>query len=627
MPVFYTSRTSKPSSPSRSSLIIDELRGIDLSSAETAVDASRSPDCINMTRAASGKVRKRYGYEKIAEFDGAINGAYRFKEQVVYHAGTQLLLSDGTVLYDNMADARSSGAVIGSMLVILDGKSLVAVRRKEDDSGIEALTLSDIAAVPRILIAKTPTGGGTSLDAVNLLSDKWREDFFGEAGVTEYQLAFNELDDTPVTVEVMQSDGVTWKTLTQDTDFTVNREDGIVTFKTAPGVTSVDGQDNIRITASKDRSEGRSKIAKCTICTLFGRNGSQDRLFVSGNPDYPNYDWWSELNDATYFADISYGILGQSDSAIVGYSVLGNSLAAHKDENEGSIYVRQGELGDDNEMEFVIINIVRGVGAIAPKAFGYLTNEPIFLTPVGIYAITTSELTSEKYEQVRSFYINRALLQEDNLSQATACIYRDMYCLAVNGKVYVLDGSTKSYARDEPHSSYQYEAFLWDNIPAHTIWSFGSRLYFGTAEGEVFRFFTEADGLAAYNDNGAPIVARWQTPDIEGARFYRNKYFRRLAVQLTPSAATGVVCSARFSGAWFELINAVGRFRFFDFAGVDFDKFTFLTDATARTVLSKIKIRKVDHAAFRLENSELNEPFGIESIALEFSENGYYKGG
>ena len=46
-----------------------------------------------------------------------------------------------------------------------------------------------------------------------------------------------------------------------------------------------------------------------------------------------------------------------------------------------------------------------------------------------------------------------------------------------------------------------------------------------------------------------------------------------------------------------------------------------------KTIGVKIKQKKVDKIRFRLENNELNEPFGLFNISLEFVENGNYKGG
>ena len=37
-------------------------------------------------------------------------------------------------------------------------------------------------------------------------------------------------------------------------------------------------------------------------------------------------------------------------------------------------------------------------------------------------------------------------------------------------------------------------------------------------------------------------------------------------------------------------------------------------------------IKKVDKAQFRFSNDTLNTPFGLESVAIEYTEYGYYKG-
>lgn len=63
----------------------------------------------------------------------------------------------------------------------------------------------------------------------------------------------------------------------ENTDFTVDRERGIVTFTTAPGESPVKGQDNVQITASKVREDYLDAINKCTIAAVYGVGGSTDR--------------------------------------------------------------------------------------------------------------------------------------------------------------------------------------------------------------------------------------------------------------------------------------------------------------------------------------------------------------
>ena len=124
----------------------------------------------------------------------------------------------------------------------------------------------------------------------------------------------------------------------------MNRTAGTVTFTTAPGVSPVAGQDNVKITASHTVEGYADRVNKCRIGIQFGVNGATDRLFLSGSPQLINYDWYSGLNDPTYWGDQAYSVLGQSDSAIVGYSIVNARLAAHKDstDSDRNVIVREG---------------------------------------------------------------------------------------------------------------------------------------------------------------------------------------------------------------------------------------------------------------------------------------------
>ena len=442
----------------------------------------------------------------------------------------------------------------------------------------------------------------------------------------EFQLSFGELDDTPVTVQVMNADGG-WDDKEENTDFTVDRETGLVTFLEAPGETPVSGTDNIKIVASRTVEGYADRINTCCVGIQFGVNGASDRLFLAGNPNLINYDWYSGMNDPTYWSDTSYSVLGQSDAAIVGYSVVNARLAAHKNgqDAERNCIVREGNLVD-NQPAFPIVNILQGEGAVGRYTFGYLQTEPLFLTALGVYAITAQDITGEKYSQLRSFYLNGQLLKEADLQEAYSCVYRDMYWLAVNGKVYILDGLQASQTdRSAPYATRQYAGFLLTDIPARVLWVEDSALWFGDAAGKVYRFYTDTADLLSYNDDGRPIYACWRTMDVAGKNVYRAKNFSRLYVELAAAAATGLRAFARVSGIWEELWNDTTSARYFDFGNVDFGKITFSCDTNPKTIGEKISIKKVDKAGFRVENGELNEPFGLNNISIEYVETGYYR--
>ena len=613
---------SAPKSPARNVMAISDFLGCDFTNSPSNVDENKSPNCVNMIRDVPGKVRKCMGYRTVKQYDGTINGYHYIhgQDEGIHHAGTKLYKGD-TEIYSGMNDARSRSWQFGDKLYIIDGATLLVY------DGETVSPVSQSAKIPTVTISKDPSGGGTSYEPLNLMQSGFTELFLGTETDTEYQLSFSGLDEKLVEVSVLNADGE-WVGKTETTDFTVDRENGIITFLSAPGKSPVTGEDNVKITAYRTVDGYVDRIQKCTIGTLYGINGAQDRLFLSGNPDYINYDWYSEQYDPTYFPDIAYSVIGTSRSAIVGYSVINNYLATHKDETETdrTIIMRAGEM-IDSEPTFRIVNTLQGPGAIAPDSFAYLINEPLFLTRSGIYAVTSQDITGEKYSQNRSFYLNGKLLKENGLEKAFACVHNDMYWLCVNGVAYILDGIQPLPTDAQmPYATRQYVGFYRTNIPATSMWKQDGNLYFGTADGRVCMFYTDAESLQSYQDDGQAIIATWETPDLDGKLFYKNKSFRHIAVRLQSAIATSIKIYAHKKGLWSLLKYDSNTARYFTFAGIDFSKFSFSCDRTQKVISSKTRIKKVDKARFRLENDALYEPFGIYDIAFEFVESGNYKG-
>lgn len=618
---------SIPKSPARNTLIIDEFLGADFTNSPANIDDNKSPNCVNMIRNVPGNVRKRMGYSLEKAYTdevNAING-YHYRHgdaEALVHVGTSIYKGD-TALYASANNAISHSWQFNESLYIIDGLKLL----KYDGTTVEPV--EDNAYIPTLTIAKAPNGGGTPYEDFNLLCKGFTELFNGTESDTQYHMTFRDLDETTVTVQVLDSNG-DWQDKTEETDFTVDRTNGIITFTTAPGVSPITGEDNVSITAYRTVDGYSDRINKCSIGTRFGVNGAFDRLFIAGNPDYINYDWYSQQWDATYFPDTGYSNLGSSASAIVGYSIISNYLATHKDEMEQdlSIILREGDLVD-SKPSFKIINTLQGAGAISKNSFNYLSTEPVFLTRSGIYAVTAQDITGEKYAQNRSFYLDGKLLKEDIelLKNSFSIIYNDMYLLAVGSHVYILDGLQPIRTdKNMPYSTRQYVGFYCDNIPARCMWEYENELYFGTNDGKIYKFFNDKEAVISYSDNGEPITACWETADLDGKLFYKNKTFRFLSVKLASAIATSLKIFAQKQGIWTFVKEDSTTGRYFSYQNLIYSKFTYSCNATQRVFSTKLSVKKVDKARFKFENSELNEPFGLFSIALEYQESGNAKG-
>ena len=145
--------------------------------------------------------------------------------------------------------------------------------------------------MPTTTISAAPTGGGTSYEAVNLLTPKRINTFIGNGSATQFQVDAKDLDDTTVTAAV-DGEAVTVSS--------VNRSTGLVTLASAPP--NGNGLANVSISFSKTVDGYADKINQCSIAGLYG--GKNDtRVFLTGNPDEPNCDWQSGLYDPTYFPD------------------------------------------------------------------------------------------------------------------------------------------------------------------------------------------------------------------------------------------------------------------------------------------------------------------------------------
>lgn len=614
------------------SKVIDSFLGIDYSNDAGNCDARQSPDAPNMIRDVPGKVRKCMGYQRMAAYEGAINGVHTLRTtggtRMVLHAGTTLYDKEsGAVVYEGMADARSRSVQLQDAVWMLDGKELVKVWA--EDGTLKAAPASTAAYVPTLTISKEPGGGGQAYEDLNLLQPKFTELFFGDGQSTEYHLSFTGLDSAEAEVAVMDTDTAQWHTLTAGTDYTVDAENGVVRFTTAPAA-GVGGEDNVSITAAKTFGGYASRIGKCDICTLYGVSGMPDRMFVSGNPDYPNRDWYSAQNDPSYWPDTGYSILGGERSAVMGYAIVNNQLAVYKDQSEPerAVILRSGTLTEDGDPAFVLTGALAGPGVISKGTCAYLETEPLALTGQGVYALTTSDVTGERYSQNRSFYADGGLLALDNLADAQAVVYNSMYWLCNGAEAYMLDGLQSMTDKAKPYSTRLYAAFHRTNLPARTVWTEqnGTELWFGSTEGVVYRFYTAPGSAASYNDDGEPVGGEhgcyWTTPEFAGSVFWRDKYFRWMAVQLRAGMADSVQLSGMRNGEWKLLREAAGVCKQWSWLGWNWEKFTWASSSESETVSFRTRLYRLARSRYKVGNSKVNEPLGLMALGFDYTEPG-----
>lgn len=607
--------------------LYNNLGGVDFSRSPSLVDKSRSPNCVNMIADSGKNPVKRAGWETVYSLGVEVHNIWfctiNNKEIMLCHAGDRIYKLEDTAveIKGGVANARGCGffardkekdyfyILTSQEFLRFDGERIAAV--------------CDSAYIPLITITRTPTGGGESYENINLLTGKRKEGFIGNTALI-YQLSAKEIVGVE-RIEKAQADG-TKKELVQGTEYTVDIALGKVSFVSAHP-TATAGEDNIWITYEKDVEGYKDKILKCTIATQFGMGG-ENRVFLSGNPKFRAYDYWSEVYAPSYFADLNYSIIGTPQTAVMGYLKLGESLAIIKKSNgqDTTMFLRGGSVNDKNEVLFTVKSGISGIGAVSSGCFAMLNDDPLFLSEEGVFALTSNMIGSEKVVKNRSYNVDARLMSEKNLDKAVACTWNGFYVLSVNGHCYILDSRQVITARQGEMSA-RYECYYWENVFASCLATQGDSLWFGTENGRVRRFKTKTEDMTKYSDDGKAITAIWQTPYDDDDLPSRFKQLEKKGTLAVLSPYTYSSCKMiydidgeeqRIAGeqafdisSWFEII--------------DFARFTFSGNDAVKQFYATKKERRYTRLQIILMNDVANEGFGVHSIIKSYTVKGYGK--
>lgn len=275
----------------------------------------------------------------------------------------------------------------------------------------------------------------------------------------------------------------------------------------------IDGSGNIVVTFPHFVDGYSDRINKTKFGIVYN-----NRLFVSGNPNYKNCDWHSgavntshqeeydmDANyDYTYFSDLDYCYYGSDNTAIVGYDIYrdGDLIVVKEGSREQATLYRRnhtivnatsydgssadtsGQLGEDAFPMFDI-NANGGDGGLSNKSIVNFVGETLILTKNGIKALTTKDdvYNSAKYTFDVSTYINPKLLKDD-LSSALMFTYNEKLFVKTNNNLFI-------GLYELRNANNEYEWFVFDNLDINLFFECDDQLYFANDKGELYRFEKE----------------------------------------------------------------------------------------------------------------------------------------
>ncbi len=427
------------------------------------------------------------------------------------------------------------------------------------------------ATIPFGEVGKKALNGVGDVDprGDNRLSQFRTESFYLDEGEKISELHLNCLmryfnTKIPVELQIRDTEGV-WRCLVSETithmdarvsslvrleipslhgmmSFNYDEDDETIVSSLETGVCNLafDGSDNIRVTYPilQDPPEA---LNGATVQGLYGADGDDDVLFLGGSAAAPGEDAFSAPGDFFCFYQTATERLGSYGAPVTGYCRLKDGrLAVLKDDPGGStVFFRSHDIvevgatlaGEPYRVEVYPSRTGASVdGCVSPRTVGVAGNEPVFLARTGLYSVrSVSNELIDLSETVRRSIPIDPLLTTLDVGEARSVCWQNYYLLAFGNTAFVTDGR-----RD---GDGQLRFLKWRL--AHPVSAFGAaagRLYFGTADGGLYRFGEGTD------DAGAPITAYWRAPAAETGDG-RNLLLRRLWAAVSPGY--GATLSAR----------------------------------------------------------------------------------
>ena len=420
------------------------FRGVDFSNRKDEVSLYRSPDSINMWKNYKNNrgqaIESRPDLDLVETYTDTIWGlffySYDGETHRIVHAGTKLY-DNHIVVYDKMVEHKSKAFIYDSLLYIKDGTQYLVYDGKEVKE-VEGY-------IPTTVISKSPNGGGTSHEDVNLLTGVRKNSFCADGASTEYFVDSPSFD-ADYKVRVWVND----KELTEG--FTVDASTGKVTFTTAPTEPDSTGVDNVIIQYRKTVEGYRDKIDKCTLLEIF-----DNRVFFAGNLEYPNMLWHCSLEDPTYCSDLDYYKEGQDDAAIKALVSGNNALWVMKEPSQSNTTIFYHNPTIDDEIGKVYPSIHSSISTGCVSTGINFNDDIVFLSERGLEGIS-GDVTTEQALGHRSTLVDSKLLNEANYKNVLLEEWEGYLLVIVDNHIYLADSRARTTINDQ----LELEWFYWE---------------------------------------------------------------------------------------------------------------------------------------------------------------------
>lgn len=548
------------------SRVYANFRGVDLRGEE--INLIRSPDALNVWKdyRETESIRTRPSMDVKVAFPAPVYGIFFYKDMMLVHSGKNLytVTSGGkkNIIFEGLNQRESNSFLYENIWYFKDGKHYL----QYDGSTVKAVE----GYVPTTSIARKPAGGGTIHEDVNLLTGRRINTFLADGKSTAFSLDAQNIDEDYTPIVKVNDKKVT--------DCTVDYAAGKITFKTAPAAPLTDGQDNVSVEFRKT-TDANKKILNCTLLQVF-----DNRVFFSGNPDYPNVLWHCALDDPSYCSDLDYYNEGLDESPIRGLVAGNNALWVFREPSQANTTVFYHAPTIDSNYGKIYPSQHSSIttGCIG-KAINF-NDDICFFSDRGMEGIS-GDVTTEQVVAHRSSLVDRKMIAESEYRNMVLEEWEGYLLVFIGNHAYLAD--SRAMFTNDTHT--EYEWFMWDIGKKVTCARVDNGvLYLGTEDG-VYTL-TGTDDVESY----------WVTPKDKFGAPHKLKTTNKRGCL---AEATGdIAVYAKVEDTDFELIGSYEN----------------VTDY----FVSRIKKKKWKDIQLKFYSQKR---FSLETVTLEAFVGGYIK--
>lgn len=553
------------------------FRGVDFTGED--VSLFRSPDALNMWKnyRQLGKcIETRPDIELFKTFNNTIYGLFFFTintvEHMIIHCGVSLFDYNmntqelTTIKATGMKPSKSESFVFNNIFYIKDGINYL------EYDGETCKTVEGY--IPTTSISRAPSGGGSIYEDVNLLSSYRKNSFCADGESTEYHLDTTGIANSDVTVWI---NGVQ----AQASSYTIDAVNGVITFSTAPTAPLTDGQDNVIIQFKKEVSGYRNRIDKCTLLCVF-----DNRVFFSGNQDYPNTIFHSSLNNPRYVSDTDYYNEGLDMAKVKAMIPGNNALWVLKEPSQGNTTIFYHNPTIDSEYGKVYPSTHSNISTGCVATGINFNDDIVFFSERGMEGIS-GDITTEQVVAHRSSLVDSKLLTETNYKNLILQEWEGYLLVIIGNKIYLADSN--GIFVNENHN--EYEWFYWE---------LSKNITYATVKNNVL-YLCSNDGIYTLTKKNTTITSYWTTCEDN----FKNPNMRKTTNKkgcVVDMDGDEITISAKIDDGNFETIETYTN--------------------TKGYIVSRIKKKKWKDIQLKFSSTK---PFYLRSCTLESFVGSYVK--